>query len=160
MIRVGAYMKQKAIICDIDGCLLDTSRIYNEANERGIVGAEFFNFFDRRANNPKYAIKNSAMFDLVNFFKKEGYTVIILTARTIKIQSETYQYLTEGCKALPKDIIMVSRLISDYGLPDYMVKENKLEALRKDYDIRLAIDDNPYNLEMFRRNNIETVGVH
>jgi predicted secreted acid phosphatase len=153
-------MKQKAIICDIDGCLLDTSRIYNEAEEKNIVGAAFFNFFDRRANDPKYSVKNSAMFDLVNFFKKEGYAIIILTARTIKIQSETYQYLTEGYKALPKDIIMVSRLISDYGLPDYMVKENKLEALRKDYDIRLAIDDNLYNLEMFRRNNIETVGVH
>lgn len=153
-------MKQKAIICDIDGCLLDTSRIYNEAEKENIVGAAFFNFFDRRANDPKYSVKNSAMFDLVNFFKKEGYAIIILTARTIKIQSETYQYLTEGYKALPKDIIMVSRLISDYGLPDYMVKENKLEALRKDYDIRLAIDDNLYNLEMFRRNNIETVGVH
>ena len=152
-------MKQKAIICDIDGCLLDTSRIYNEANEREIFGAEFFNFFDRRANNPKYAIKNSAMFDLVNFFKSEGYVIIILTARTIKIQSETYHYLTEGYKSLPKDIVMVSRLISDYGLPDYMVKESKLDSLRKDYDIRLAIDDNLENIKMFNRNNISTIGV-
>lgn len=153
-------MKQKAIICDIDGCLLDTSKIYDEATQRNLEGAEFFNFFDRRANDPKYAVKNLTLFDLLNFFKSEGYTIIILTARTIKIQSETYQYLTEGYKALPKDIVMVSRLVSDYGLPDYLVKESKLDSLLKDYDIRLAIDDNFDNLEMFRRNNIKTIGVH
>ena len=55
---------------------------------------------------------------------------------------------------------MVSRLVSDYGLPDYLVKESKLDSLMKDYDIRLAIDDNFDNLEMFRKNNIKTIGVH
>lgn len=44
-------MKEKAIVVDIDGVLLDVSLLYKEIENLGLKGQDKWNFFHENANN-------------------------------------------------------------------------------------------------------------
>lgn len=68
--------KPKAIICDIDGCVIDTSRIYEEIAEKGITGADKFAYFEEYANDPAKALINQQLVDILEFLRLQGYKII------------------------------------------------------------------------------------
>lgn len=145
-------MLRKAIICDIDGCLLDTSKI--DKHCEGMLSKEFWEFFETHANDANYSKKNKNVFDLVNLYYQEEYEIILLTARSKRIAKQTYFYLTEGKIRLPKEILLVCRDENEDGIADVDIKQRRLTKLLEDYDIRIAIDDREENCVLFARNNI------
>ena len=152
-------MKPKAIICDVDGVLLDTSRIIKEIHERKLKGDEKWDFFHKYANHPDYAIKNEDMFNLINFFLENGFYVFLLTARQEKIHSDTISYLWTGDVKLElfKGKANLIMRPDDNKMQACDLKEMQLKELQKDYDIRLAIDDDLQNCKMFEKNGILTL---
>lgn len=152
-------MRHKAIICDIDNCLIDTSKIESTIISNNLTDADMFDFFEDKANDMQWVIKVTPLFQLLKFYYNSDYEIILLTARSKKIQGETYKFLTSGLPRLPKEIIIVSRGLDEEGIPDEILKANKLKSLLEDYDIEVAIDDKSKNCKMFKENGIFTVQV-
>ena len=44
-------MKKKAVICDIDGVLLDSEHIFDKINELGLSGNDKWEYFNRHAKD-------------------------------------------------------------------------------------------------------------
>ena len=151
-------MKTKAILCDVDGVLLDTSRIIKEIHERKLKGDDKWAFFHKYANHPDYAIKNEDMFNLINFFLENDFEVFLLTARQEKISRDTCMYLLlDDISLKPRNNLRIIMRPNDNKLLASEFKEIELKKLQKDYDIRLAVDDDLQNCKMFERNGILTL---
>lgn len=149
---------KKAIICDIDGCLLNTELVYKEIFRKNLTGDEKWNYFHEQANNPSIVSKNSRLFDLLNNYTKLNYQVILLTARSFEIYHKTYEYLTLGIGAKLELPLLKMRELNDRR-PAHIVKQEILSELQKEYYIEFAIDDETENCEMFKRNGILTLKV-
>lgn len=146
---------KKAIICDIDGCLLNTDKIFEDIEEKGLKSEEKWQYFHKNANNPAYSIKNKQLFCLLNKFEDLGYTIIILTARCNSIAYETGNYLTNGEIKLNHFPYYMGRIIGDYRPSDVIKQENLEEIIGKNlFDIEFAIDDELKNWQMFQRMGI------
>lgn len=141
--------KPKAIICDIDGCVIDTSRIYEEIAEKGITGADKFAYFEEYANDPAKALINQQLVDILEFLRMQGYKIIFSTARSKAIKIGTITRL-RSCM-LYSDIYM--RDLDDLR-PAAEVKADHLKQIKEFYDVHIAIDDEDDNLKMFSQNNI------
>ena len=141
--------KPKAIICDIDGCVIDTSRIYEEIAEKGITGADKFAYFEEYANDPAKALINQQLVDILEFLRMQGYKIIFSTARSKAIKVGTITRL-RGCM-MYSDIYM--RDLDDFR-PAAEVKTDHLKRIKEFYDVHIAIDDEDDNLKMFSQNNI------
>lgn len=142
---------QKAIICDIDGCLLDTSGIEIKDND--------FKSFHEKANSPIWSWKKISLFNLLNNYTELGYKVILLTARSEEIRHQTYNYLIKsGGTILKGKPILLMRKIGDTR-PAHEMKEELLLEQMKNYYIEFAIDDEQENCEMFRNYGILTFKV-
>lgn len=141
--------KPKAIICDIDGCVIDTSRIYEEIAEKGITGADKFAYFEEYANDPAKALINQPLVDILEFLRMQGYKIIFSTARSKAIKVGTITRL-RGCM-MYSDIYM--RDLDDFR-PAAEVKADHLKRIKEFYDVHIAIDDEDDNLKMFSQNNI------
>ena len=152
-------MKHKAIVCDIDNCLIDISKIDNVVAQGDITYNEVFAFFEEKANDLDWVVKTAPLFQLIKFYYESDYEIILLTARSRRIQEETYKFLTSGTPKLPKEIIIVSRGLSEEGIPDDELKKLKLEKILEDYDVEICIDDKAKNCEMFKKYGIFTLQV-
>ena len=141
--------KPKAIICDIDGCVIDTSRIYEEIAEKGITGVDKFAYFEEYANDPAKALINQQLVDILEFLRMQGYKIIFSTARSKAIKIGTITRL-RSCM-LYSDIYM--RELDDLR-PAAEVKADHLKRIKEFYDVQIAIDDEDDNLKMFSQNNI------
>lgn len=143
-------MKPRAIVCDIDGCLLDVSKLYLEIHKRGLKGQEMWNFFHKNANNPQYAEKIVEIFSLLNLYGKAGYSIIILTARRDLIAKSTLHYLnTEGIHLEYLNQLIV-RPVDKEGMPSHIFKKAELEKLQEQFEISLVIDDEYTNCATFK----------
>lgn len=143
-------MKPKAIVCDIDGCLLDISKLYKEIHIRDLKGQEMWNFFHENANNPTYASKIEEIFNLVNLYGSQSYKIIILTARRDLIAKSTLDYLNTGDIKLDYLNEFIFRSVDLEGIPSHIFKKAELEKLKETYDIELVIDDEYTNCATFR----------
>ena len=144
-------MKEKAIVVDIDGVLLDVSLLYKEIENLGLDGQAKWNFFHENANNPKYAVKVDKFFNLVNMYAQAGYKIIVLTSRRDLIGKSTLHYLLNGDVKLDNLTEMVLRPIDKEGTPSYLYKKEEIQKLHKRYDIELILDDEYANCAIFRQ---------
>lgn len=144
-------MKEKAIVVDIDGVLLDVSLLYKEIENLGLDGQAKWNFFHENANNPKYAVKVDKFFNLINMYIQAGYKIIVLTSRRDLIGKSTLHYLLNGDVKLDNLTEMVLRPIDKEGTPSYLYKKEEIQKLHKRYDIELIIDDEYANCAIFRQ---------
>ena len=146
-------MKKKCIICDVDGVLLDVSRIYKEIHKRKLKGEEKWEFFHKYANNPEWAVKNKDIFQIVNgFIDKTNAELFLVTARKECLFYSTLIYLSMFTPYL------IMRKKNDKR-PAVELKEEALKEIQKDYDVVLAIDDELQNCLMYKRNGITTLRV-
>ena len=144
-------MKEKAIVVDIDGVLLDVSLLYKEIENLGLEGQAKWNFFHENANNPKYAVKVDKFFNLVNMYAQAGYKIIVLTSRRDLIGKLTLHYLLNGDVKLDNLTEMVLRPANKEGTPSYLYKKEEIQKLHKRYNIELILDDEYANCAMFRQ---------
>lgn len=144
-------MKEKAIVVDIDGVLLDVSLLYKEIENLGLEGQAKWNFFHENANNPKYAVKVDKFFNLVNMYAQAGYKIIILTSRRDLIGKSTLHYLLNGDIKLDNLTEMVLRPANKEGTPSYLYKKEEIQKLHKRYNVELILDDEYANCAIFRQ---------
>lgn len=144
-------MKEKAIVVDIDGVLLDVSLLYKEIENLGLEGQSKWNFFHENANNPKYAVKVDKFFNLVNMYAQAGYKIIVLTSRRDLIGKSTLHYLLNGDVKLDNLTEMVLRTANKEGTPSYLYKKEEIQKLHKRYNIELILDDEYANCAIFRQ---------
>ncbi len=145
-------MKQ-AIICDIDGCLIDTAWIWNEIEQKELIGNDMWNFFDAHANSPL----SKAHYPLIKILQQalsKDNELIFLTARSEAIREDTRNRLAGII--YDRDFILLMR---PHGNDDSsaVVKEVHLIELLKNYEINLAIDDEQQNCEMFEKYGIPAI---
>lgn len=154
-------MKQKAIICDIDGVLLHTGHIFKKIDEIGLTGDSKWEYFNRHANDYDVEI-DSRVIEIVEAFAEKGFRIIFLTARAQEIESQTKAKIDMAIGQYANRIfpyLLIMRPTKNFDSSEN-VKERWVEILRENYHIFCAIDDDPKNCEMFAKNNILTMQVH
>lgn len=156
-------MKQDAVICDIDGVILDVSQVFKEIEEKGLTGDAKWDYFNRHANG-LHVYPEKRMIEIIHSFYKKGYKIIFLSARSEEIEKETahrlmqeFLYYIES-KLSIFDFELLMRSEGDFS-PSAEVKEKHLLELKNKYNILCAFDDDESNCEMFRKNNILTFKV-
>ena len=133
-------MKSKAIICDIDGVVLQ---------------CPYFVDIEEFYKNIEICTPIEWCVDLINGLHEKGYTILFLTARDSKCRGIT-KYQLEQCFKFPIHLYM--RLNGDIR-PDHVIKKEHMDILMMKYDICLALDDNVNNCNMFHSLGIPTVHV-
>ena len=144
-------MKSKAIVIDIDGVLLDVSKLYKKIEELQLQGQDKWDFFHKNANNAEYVIKLEEFFTLANLYNKAGYKIIILTSRRDLIAKSTLHYLLNGTIKLDNITELVFRPANKEGVFSYIYKKEEILKLQKRYSIELIIDDEQSNCAIFRQ---------
>ena len=152
-------MKPRAVVCDIDGCLLDVSKLYLEIHKRSLKGQEMWNFFHENANNSEYVSKIVEIFSLLNLYGKAGYSIIILTARRDLIAKSTLHYLNTGGIHLEYLNQLIVRPVDKEGTPSHIFKKAELEKLQEQFEISLVIDDEYTNCATFKEMGLTVLRV-
>ena len=149
---------KKAIICDIDGCLLYTSHIFDEVKAQGLEGSQKWEYFNKNANRDCVKF-NYALSEILFNFYNQGFAIILLTARVESIRNQTrskitYENILAGCNY---KYSLYMRDENDNGTPSHESKLKHLKELKEKYFIILAIDDEDENCKMFQENGILTM---
>jgi hypothetical protein len=85
--------------------------------------------------------------------------VILLTARPIRVRRQTLQWLETHAASLRWDLLIM-RDEDDWG-SSRSYKSGVLRDLQQlGFDIRLALEDDPRNVEMFRKAGVPTIYIH
>ncbi len=142
-------MYENVIVCDIDGVLLDVSKLYKILEE--LPEDERLEYFNKNANNHNYVSKNKIMFDMLNAFNRAGFTIILLTARARNIGPETCMFLGCGEVSLDNIAMIITRNFNMEGVPSEQYKRQAIEELKTMADIKLIIDDDLDNCNMFEQ---------
>ncbi len=149
---------EKIIICDIDGCLINTSWIWKTISLLGIKDeATKWDFFGRNAN----ALYNGIDNKLVRFLKYEmeakNARIMFLTSRSINIECQTIDFI-ENSTGLEyeRDFLISSRPVWDKAATAES-KRVRLELIKKFFNPIFAIDDELVNIEVFNRYNVPTL---
>jgi len=138
-------MKQKAIICDIDGVLLDTDHIFERIEKAGLTGDAKWDFFNRHANDHDVEV-DSRIVELLEAFANQGFRIEKQTRAKIELAIARY---SESIF----DFLLIMRPSRNVDSAEVM-KESWLHLLREKYNVMFAIDDNDENCKMFAKNNV------
>jgi predicted secreted acid phosphatase len=141
-------MKKRAIIVDIDGCMLDDRNILQhlpaQANDR--EGWNAFNKHLWKCEPIRY------MFDIVNSYKGH---VIFVTAR------ECFQHVlavtNESLNEVDYNYSLFMREENDYRPSNEVKKDIYDNYIKDNYIIDFAIDDREENIKMWQSLGIPTL---
>lgn len=154
-------MLKKAIICDIDGVLLETKHIFEEIEKANLTGASKWDYFNRRANDHDVEV-DIRVIEVLETFANQGYKILFVTARSAEIWKQTRAKIDMAIGQYAQNIFEYSlamRGTDDFNASD-CVKAELLQQIQEKYDVLFAIDDDKSNCDMFRKNNILTLQVH
>lgn len=142
-------VKDKAVVIDIDGVLLDSYPILEEMTHLKLTGNDKWEYFHKHCNGPKVTFIGNAIFSLLNVLKSSVY-VILSTSRNELCREDTEARLKE--ENFPYDLLYM-RKEGDYRLSPE-VKEDHLNEILKTFDVVAFIDDDLGNCEMVNRKGI------
>lgn len=142
-------MKQDVVICDIDGCLLNTSAVLAEAKLQPSE-ADKWRYFNTYANDRKKVAFNYLLAEILKSLRDSGYKIIFSTARSEAIKVNTKIRLRSELGFMPD---MYMRALGDIR-PACEVKADHLKLIQKYYNPCIAIDDEDANLDMFSKNGL------
>lgn len=154
-------MLKKAIICDIDGVLLETKHIFEEIEKANLTGASKWDYFNRRANDHDVEV-DTRVIEVLETFANQGYKILFVTARSAEIWKQTRAKIDMVIGQYAQNIFKYSlamRGTDDFNASD-CVKAELLQQIQEKYDVLFAIDDDKSNCDMFCKNNILTLQVH
>ena len=139
-------MKEKAIVFDIDGVILDTSFLFDEIFRLGLKGDAMWDYFYENCNSEKVQfIKGfEELYITLHSLKvDESIKFILLTSRNEKGREGTEKKLRPICGSFDA---LYMRPEGDYR-DSQVLKKETLQQLQKVYDIILFIDDDLKNCE-------------
>ena len=137
--------RPKAIICDIDGCLLDTRAVLKVAEATAQNEAQKWQIFENYANDRDKVAFNYILGEVLKSLRDSGYKIVFSTARSEAIKVDTKIRLRTELGFMG-DIYM--RRIGDLR-PAAEVKAEHFRLIREYYDPQIAIDDEDENIKMF-----------
>lgn len=144
-------MKPKAVIFDLDGCLADVTdyRHYVVKSHPKFQGKKNFHAFHTESID---APRIENICHLAEALSKDN-AILIVTARKIKWMFETMEWLSNN--GIP--YLELYMRPDDDGRKADEVKLDTLNNIMNRYDVILAVDDSPYNVQMFTDNGIPSV---
>lgn len=136
--------KDKCIVFDIDGVLLDTEYIFKEIFDLKLKGDAKWAYFMKFCNSERTQPTKSAL-ELWYCLSRE-YKIFISTARNENCKEATLHKLAENCFFTTEDNLFM-RKDKDYR-PAVEIKKEHLIQIMKNFDIVAFIDDDVANCEM------------
>lgn len=145
--------KPKAVICDMDGTLVDVSSIRHHVRG-GILpdGSYKRKNFDAFHTESATCPPIQETLDLVTWHREAGTKIIIVTARSRRYRVPTVWWLLWN-NIETDDLFM--RRDGDHR-PDYEVKKDLLVEIRKRWTPIHALDDNPNVIRLWQEEGIPT----
>lgn len=137
-----------AAIFDVDGTLVDVSSVRHHVMQR----PKRFDLFHGGAID---CPPHPRAIELVRQAKDDGLAVLVATARKESWRFHTLLWLRE--QGIEHDAIYMRGLYDDRK--DYDVKADLLRSIQRRYDVRLAVDDNPNVIRLWREHGIPTVTI-
>lgn len=143
-------MKQNAVIFDMDGTLADVSSIrhylqfYDETKRRVIK--HFNKFHDESVN----VLPHNHVVNAAQVSHMLGHKTLIVTARKHMWRHHTAWWL--AMHNVPSDMLMMRG--NDDNRPDYEVKKDMLNIIRKAYNVIHAWDDNPSIIKLWKEEGV------
>ena len=148
-------MKRKAIVCDIDGVLLNSSHIMQEAEDLELYGDLKWDYFYNHCNDVEVIEETKVFIDSFvhatyevevepNVITIDSVTLIVSTARNEKCRVETIDKLA-------RHEIFFNRMYmrkQDDRRPASEVKREHLLQIMEEFDVIAFIDDDIENCEM------------
>lgn len=158
---------KKYIICDIDGCLVDTAWIWKLIAQlkKNFDDVYPFEVFEKMANLSFIGVDYRLVGyikKLINYYKDKKPTLLMMTARSETIQNETINFIKSRTDLKNFDI---SFRENNDCLPACESKKKRLEKILDNGNkVLMAIDDEVENLKMFAEKDIQIIqwefGIH
>ena len=147
-------IKSKYIICDLDGCLIDSAWIWDVVKSQNISKDEAFDIFNRLANADKNGI-DLALYNSLCFKASSGLKIHFITARSELIEVETINFIQKKLGLIyGKDFSISFRPTTDLSSPAESKAVRVQHFLDKGNQVVLAIDDENEILLMYARKGI------
>ena len=140
--------KEKAVILDIDGVILDSTIILKEIYSLGLKGDNMWAYFHEHCNSPRVTLMKNARSLLENL--KDSTHVILSTARNDKCRRSTEERLRK--EGFHYDFLYM-RKDGDYRSSSE-VKKDHLNQILQEFDVIAFIDDGLSNCQMAEREGI------
>lgn len=137
---------KKAVIFDMDGTLVDVSKIRHFVHPEREGGRNFHAFHMESASSPP----NTFVVQAAQQAHREGLGVLIVTARKARYRHVTAMWL--ALHHVPSDALYMRADGDDR--PDFLAKEDILQRIRLRWNPVHAWDDNPAVLALWRREGI------
>jgi FMN phosphatase YigB (HAD superfamily) len=139
-------VKRPAAIFDVDGTLVNVSSVRHH-----VMGEK--KRFDLFHGGALECPQNENVVDILRIFQDLGFAILIVTARNERWFYHTLFWLREH--EIEFDEIFM-RGDKD-NRPDYEIKGDILKRINVEYDVRVAVDDNPNVIRLWEENGIQTV---
>ena len=150
-------IKQKYILCDLDGCLLNTAWIWEMLANRPLSFEQKLDVFNRLANADATEI-DIPCYKYLCFKASGGLKVHFITSRSELIEVETINFIQRRFGLIyGKEFTASFRPTTDLLSPAESKGVRVQEMLDAGKEIALAIDDEPEILEMYRSKNIPEI---
>ena len=142
-------MSEKYLICDLDGCLINTAWIWQTVKIFKMDEDTGFDFFNKAANCNASKIDEYCL-RYIYFKCSGGLKLHFLTARSEIIEVPTINFIQEKTGLIyGKDFTISFRPATD-TLQPHLSKEQRIAAmLNNGKEIALAIDDNDLCVAMY-----------
>jgi hypothetical protein len=138
------------VVFDIDGVLSDAS-----ARQHFLTGSDkkdWKAFFDAAGDDP--LIEEVARLTEV---LDPAVTIVLLTGRPLRVQPLTLTWLE---KYGPRWDLLVMRPSGNYGLSPEFKRSTVAELRTRRFDVRLAIEDDTRNRDMFLSEGVPCIYLH
>lgn len=151
----------KYIICDIDGCLVDTSWLWGIINQlkTRFDGVNPFEIFCKNANLSFCRVDSMLVIYLKQLLERlydgKNPTLLLMTTRSESIKDETTEFILS--KSDLKYFHVSFRESGGMSNPSESKRKRLERLLECGHEIVLAIDDNLENLKMFEGYDVETL---
>lgn len=144
------------IICDLDGCLIDTSWIWRFVNNLEMSEDQRFNYFNLNANSTYSAIDRTFLAILSYCRQIEiAHRIMFLTARSEIIAAPTINFLQVRTGLIAgKDFLINFRPVDDKSSPVESKRVRLLKILEQGHQVLFAIDNDPEICKMYCENKI------
>lgn len=145
-------MKEKAIICDLDGTLCDSSW------RKHFVEGEQKNWKAFYAGISADPVRYDVLRLLLSEWSERGAKVVFVTGRGAEYQGTTAEWLIRHVPTFRSNHLWM-RDRGDHR-PDMDVKRELIREVMEEYEVVLAFEDRPHIVEMIRNElGIECIDV-